>query len=83
MNRARTWSVFDAKAKFSEVVDLAVEQGPQIVTKRGEPTAVILSISDYQRLRGPKESFKEFLSNGPLGDIQLDRLEGPGREIDL
>ncbi len=49
-----SWSLQDAKARFSELVRVAGEHGPQLVTLRGEPTAVILSIDEYDRLVCPE-----------------------------
>jgi prevent-host-death family protein len=48
-----TWSLQDAKAKFSEVVRAAAHE-PQHITLRGEPTAVVISEQEYARLRGGK-----------------------------
>jgi prevent-host-death family protein len=53
-----TWSLADAKAKLSEVVERAKTQGPQHLTKNGKDAAVVLSAEDYRRLseagNGPK-----------------------------
>ena len=46
-----SWAVQDAKAKFSEFLKASVEQGPQVVTHRGEETAVLVSIGEYKRLK--------------------------------
>lgn len=46
----RTWSLADAKAKLSEVVERAKTQGPQHLTKNGKDAAVVLSAEDYRRL---------------------------------
>ena len=45
------WQVQDAKARFSELLDAAVEQGPQIVTRRGVETAVLVPIEEWRRLQ--------------------------------
>ena len=44
------WQLQDAKNKFSEVVQKALEHGPQIITRRGIKTVVIMSVEDYQQL---------------------------------
>ena len=44
------WQVQDAKAKFSEFLEASLAEGPQIVTKRGVETAVLLSIERWRRL---------------------------------
>ena len=47
---SKRWPVQDAKAKFSELLDTALSEGPQIVTKRGVETAVLVPIEQWRRL---------------------------------
>ncbi len=76
--------MFDAKAKFSEMVQRAVENGPQVITKRGEPTAVVLSIEQYRQLTQPRSSFKDFLTSGPSWEgLEIERANTGVRELDL
>lgn len=49
---SRKWPVQDAKAKFSELLDTAIAEGPQIVTKRGVDTAVLVPIEQWRKLEG-------------------------------
>ncbi len=51
-----SWKVYDAKARFSEFLDAALSKGPQIVTKRGVETAVLLPIDEWKRLKSEKET---------------------------
>ncbi len=64
------WALQDAKNRFSEVVDAALRGQPQIVTRRGVETAVILAHADYQRIVGDASdagpSLGEFLTRGPV-----------------
>jgi antitoxin Phd len=46
----KTWPVQDAKARFSELLDACVSEGPQVVTRRGAETAVLVPISEWKRL---------------------------------
>ena len=46
----KRWPVQDAKARFSELLDTALSEGPQIVTKRGVETAVLVPIEQWRRL---------------------------------
>lgn len=46
-----TWPVQDAKAGFSEFLDRCLAEGPQIVTRRGERTAVLVTLKEWQRLQ--------------------------------
>ena len=50
-NPSRNWPVQDAKARFSELLNSALEEGPQIVTRRGLETAVLVSIDEWRRLQ--------------------------------
>ncbi len=59
---SKTWQVQEAKAKFSEFLAASVEEGPQVVTKRGVETAVLVDINEWRRLQ-PKRgrTLKELL----------------------
>ena len=57
-----TWQVQDAKARFSEMLETSLAEGPQIVTKRGVETAVLVPIEHWRRLeRMAKPNLKELL----------------------
>lgn len=59
---SRKWPVQDAKAKFSELLDTALAEGPQIVTKRGTDAAVLLPIEHWRKLeRMTRPNLKELL----------------------
>ena len=59
---SRKWPIQDAKAKFSEFLDTALAEGPQIVTKRGVETAVLLPIKQWRKLEQmTKPDLKELL----------------------
>jgi prevent-host-death family protein len=73
----KTWQLQEAKNKFSEVVECAIQEGPQTVSRRGENAVVILSCADYDRLRGGKKNMLEFFRQSPLVGVELD-LERPG-----
>lgn len=47
---SKTWQVQDAKARFSELLETALAEGPQIVTKRGVEAAVLVPIGQWRRL---------------------------------
>ncbi len=67
-------SIFEGKNKFSQLVSDAAKGDPQIVTKNGTPTAVVISYAEYKKLTGQGGSLGEFLLSSPLRDIgeQLD-----------
>jgi prevent-host-death family protein len=66
------WKLQDAKARFSEVVDRALADGPQVVTRHGENAVVIVAYRDFVR-EEPPEDFKTFLTSVPLGELELER----------
>jgi len=79
-----TWQVQTAKQRFSELVERAVNEGPQIVTKHGREAVVVLDIREYRRLLGVPMDFKEFLmSMPPIDDLEIERSTDVGRDIDL
>jgi prevent-host-death family protein len=79
------WQLQDAKNKFSEVVEKALKNGPQVITKRGIETVVIMSVKDYQKLTRPKTNIVEFFRKSPLSgvDIDITRDKDYGREVDF
>lgn len=69
-----TWQLQEAKSRFSEVVDLTLKEGPQLVTRRGEEAVVILAANDYRRLSGQTTNLMDCLLNAPRGEpLELDR----------
>jgi antitoxin Phd len=81
----RRWQLQEAKARFSEVVKLSLSDGPQEISVRGEPAVVIISRSDYDRLRRQRPSFVEFLRQSPLVGValELERDPSPARDVPL
>jgi antitoxin Phd len=57
-----SWQVQDAKARFSELLDAAIKKGPQVVTRRGIKTAVLVPIEEWERLqKAARPGLKEWL----------------------
>jgi antitoxin Phd len=56
-----SWQVQDAKARFSELLDAAIEKGPQIVTRRGVEAAVLVPIEEWRRLQQSPRDLKSLL----------------------
>ena len=71
------WQLQDTRARLSEVVKKAAQEGPQHITLRGGPAAVVLSEADYQRLRRRPRRFLDFIRNSPLRGVELDLTRGP------
>jgi prevent-host-death family protein len=78
-----TWQLQDAKNKFSEVVDKAIEVGPQEITRHGKKTAVVLSIRDYQKLKLKHWSLVDFFRNSPLNGLTFERQKDLPRSVSL
>ena len=58
----KTWQVHEAKTRFSQLLEASIREGPQIVTRRGVETAVILPIEEWRRLhKTTKHDLKELL----------------------
>jgi len=82
---SKNWQLQEAKNKFSQVVDCACKEGPQIVTRHGKETVVILSLEDYQELLKPQNSLVDFFAASPLKGLNLDleRNSSAPRPVDL
>ena len=65
------WAVAEAKAKFSELVEQALSQGPQEITRNGKQAVTVIATEELERLRKPKQSLAEFLLNSPLRGSSL------------
>jgi prevent-host-death family protein len=79
-----TWQLQKAKAEFSRLIDRSIKDGPQVVTRHGEPAAVVLSVSEYEKLRRKAPDFKAFLRSGPsLHELDLTRSKDTGRKVEL
>jgi antitoxin Phd len=82
----RSWSVQDAKNRFSEVV-AAARRAPQTVTKHGKPAVVIVDVAEYERLRrlerAQAPSFADVLLAMPQDDGELPRRRVRMRDLEL
>jgi prevent-host-death family protein len=81
----KKWSVAEAKAKFSEVIDLARSQGPQTVTRNGRTAVVIVAADEWERRNKRRGNLADFFAASPLRGSQLEvrRLKGRLRKVDL
>jgi len=68
---AGAWTLASAKARLSEVVDLA-QASPQLITRNGKPTAVIVSAEEWAKKTLRKGTLAEFLLASPLRGAGLD-----------
>jgi len=78
------WQLQAAKQHFSELVERARRDGPQVVTKHGKDAVVVVSAEEYRRLRSGGPSLVEFIRSAPDFDaLNLDRAQDRGRDVDL
>lgn len=77
----RSWQVQDAKAKFSELVDATLRDGPQVVTKRGVAAVVMVPFDQWVELGArPKRTLKELLL---ASEARTENLVPPRRKYKL
>jgi antitoxin Phd len=77
------WNLAEAKNRLSEVVNLALSEGPQTIT-RWKDAVVVVSAERYAELTGQRRSFKDFLLGGPsLEGLDLERDKSPVRDVEL
>lgn len=69
----KPWQLQEAQNRFSEVVERALTEGPQIVSRHGKPAVVVLSCEAYDRLTHGSESLVAFLRKSPLRGLDLER----------
>ncbi|MBI5656343.1 MAG: type II toxin-antitoxin system Phd/YefM family antitoxin [Geobacter sp.] len=81
----REWQLQEAKNRLSQVVDLAQHDGPQTITLRGKPAAVVVSFDEYRKLTLPRTGLSQFFRQSPLTGIELDlsRSADLSREVEL
>lgn len=81
----QAWTVAQAKAKFSEVLDRALSSGPQKITRNGKDAAIVVSCEEWNQKTGRVGSLSEFFANSPLRgeNIDFERLRGGFRKVDL
>ncbi len=78
------WQLQEAKQHFSRLVRCALDDGPQIVTRRGEDVVVVLSAAEFRRLRESKPDFRDYLLSGPdLSALDLRRRADLPRDVEL
>jgi prevent-host-death family protein len=79
------WSVARAKARFSEVIDRALSEGPQAITRRGRKSVVVVSAEEWDRKTKRGGNLAEFFMRSPLrgSELQVERLPGGLRNAGL
>jgi prevent-host-death family protein len=80
-----SWSVAEAKARFSELVEKAKTEGPQHVTRNGKEAVVVVSAVEWDRRTQTARTVLEFLERSPLkgSKINLERPPDFGRDVNF
>ena len=73
------WTVAEAKAKFSEVIERAQSHGPQTITRKGRRAAVVVGAEEWERKTKRRGNLAEFFASSPLRGAGLKIKRVPGR----
>jgi len=81
-----TWQLHEAKNKLSELIDRALAEGPQVITRHGVEVVVVMPFAGYKKLTAPVQRLGDFLAGSPLraSDLVIEREQSATiRNIDL
>jgi len=80
-----TWTVAEAKARLSEVIERARSQGPQTITRRGRDPVVVVAAEEWERKTKRKGNLAEFFAASPLrgSGLSVQRIPGKLRKVQL
>ena len=81
----KSWTVAEAKAKFSEILERAMAEGPQTITKRGRTAAVVVGAEEWERKTKRAGNLAEFFAASPLrgSHLKIRRLKAAPRKLSL
>jgi len=68
----QTWQLQEAKNKLSQLIDGAINSGPQIITRHGVEVAIVLSYEEYKRMTAAGQSLSDFFRQSPFVGIDLN-----------
>ena len=85
MAAIKEWTVAQAKARLSQVIEQALHDGPQTITRNGRNAVVVVGVEEWQRKTKRKGSLAEFFAESPLRNsgFAIKRDKTKPREIDL
>ena len=66
---AKNWQLQEAKNQFSTVVEKALTDGYQVVTRHGQPAVVVMSVEEFRKLKPRAQSLSRFLADSPLREL--------------
>jgi len=81
----RNWTVAEAKAKLSELIEQALSKGPQTITKHGRNAAIVVSPEEWERKLKRTGNLAEFFAASPLrrSGVEITRQKDRPRTVDL
>jgi prevent-host-death family protein len=79
------WSVAEAKARFSELIDKARSDGPQTITRKGRTAVVVVAAEEWEKKTKRSGNLAEFFAASPLrrSKLRVERIKGGLRKTDL
>jgi prevent-host-death family protein len=82
---SQEWGIADAKARFSEMIERALSEGPQTITRNGRKTVIVVAADEWARRSRRQGSLAEFFASSPLrgSGLQIDRAQDGPRDITL
>ena len=82
---AHNWTVAEAKAKFSQVIELAQSDGPQTITRNGRRAAFVVGAEEWERKTKRHGNLAEFFASSPLrgSGVKIKRMPGRARKAGL
>jgi prevent-host-death family protein len=83
--RQKSWATAEAKAHFSELVERALHDGPQTVTRNGRKAVVVVSAEEWERQTKRRGTLADFFAASPLvgSGLVVERIKDKPRDIDL
>jgi prevent-host-death family protein len=81
----QNWTVAEAKAKFSEIIERALSEGPQTITKRGRTAAIVVGADEWERKTKRAGNLAEFFAGSPLrgSGLKVRRNKSRPRKVSL
>ena len=81
----QVWTVAAAKAKFSEIIERAISEGPQTITRKGRTAAVVVGADEWERKTKRVGNLAEFFAASPLrgSGLKINRMKQRPRKISL
>ena len=82
---ATNWTVAEAKAKFSEIIERAMSEGPQTITRKGRTAAIVVGAEEWERKTKRAGNLAEFFATSPLrgSKLKVRRLKAQAKKTIL